>query len=135
MVDLAMKSLMHDKLRFAITVSGVAFAVTLVLMQVGLFLGLLDNASITIEHTDADLWVTSRNTPNVDFAHTFPESRVERVRSTPGVAYADNLIVQFMNVQLPSGAEEGTVVYALRDFERWGIPWNVSAGIRSKPTT
>lgn len=128
MVDLAMKSLLHDKLRFAITVSGVAFAVTLVLMQVGLFLGLLDNASITIEHTDADLWVTSRNTPNVDFAHTFPESRAERVRSTPGVLYADNLIVQFMNVQLPSGAEEGTVVYALHDFERWGIPWNITEG-------
>ncbi|MDB4993129.1 MAG: transporter permease [Myxococcaceae bacterium] len=128
MVDLAMKSLLHDKLRFAITVSGVAFAVTLVLMQVGLFLGLLDNASITIEHTDADLWVTSRNTPNVDFAHTFPESRAERVRSTPGVLHADNLIVQFMNVQLPSGAEEGTVVYALHDFERWGIPWNITEG-------
>ena len=44
-VDLATKSLLHDKLRFLITVSGVAFAVTLVFVQVGLFLGLLDNAS------------------------------------------------------------------------------------------
>ena len=43
-----------------------AFTVTLVLMQVGLFLGLLDNASITIEHTDADLWVTlGRGNPGV----------------------------------------------------------------------
>lgn len=41
MVDLATKSLLHDKLRFVITVSGVAFAVTLVFVQVGLFLGLL----------------------------------------------------------------------------------------------
>ena len=80
------KSLLHDKLRFLITVSGVAFAVTLVFVQVGLFLGLLDNASVTIEHIDADLWVTSRNTPNVDFAHTFPETAVQRVRSVPGVA-------------------------------------------------
>ena len=47
MVDLATKSLLHDKLRFLITVSGVAFAVTLVFVQVGLFMGLLDNASIT----------------------------------------------------------------------------------------
>ena len=43
MVDLATKSLLHDKLRFLITVSGVAFAVTLVFVQVGLFLGLMDN--------------------------------------------------------------------------------------------
>jgi putative ABC transport system permease protein len=128
MVDLARKNLLHDKLRFLITVSGVAFAVTLVFVQVGLFRGLLDNASITIEHLDADLWVTSHNTPNVDFAHTFPESYVDRVRSVPGVAAADNLIVWFMTVALPSGAQEGTLVYALEDFGRWKLPWNVVEG-------
>ncbi|MFO0672892.1 MAG: ABC transporter permease [Polyangiaceae bacterium] len=128
MVDLALKTLVHDKIRFAITVSGVAFAVTLVLVQVGLFQGLLSNATVTIEHIDADLWVTSKNTPNVDFAHAFPESRVERVRSLPGVARADNLIVTFMNVELPSGAEEGSLVYALEDFSKWGIPWKITEG-------
>jgi putative ABC transport system permease protein len=128
MVDLATKSLLHDRLRFVITVSGVAFAVTLVFVQVGLFLGLLDNASVTIDHISADLWVTSRNTPNVDFAHTFPETSVQRVRSVPGVARADNLIVWFMTVNLPSGAQEGTLVYALDDFRRWNIPWNVESG-------
>jgi putative ABC transport system permease protein len=97
-------------------------------VQVGLFLGLLDNASVTIEHISADLWVTSRNTPNVDFAHTFPETAVQRVRSVPGVAAADNLIVWFMTVNLPSGAQEGTLAYALSDFHRWNIPWNVESG-------
>jgi putative ABC transport system permease protein len=128
MVDLARKNLLHDKLRFLITVSGVAFAVTLVFVQVGLFLGLLDNASITIEHLDADLWVTSRNTANVDFAQTFPETAVQRVRSVPGVARADNLIVWFMTVALPTGAKEGTLIYALEDFRRWNLPWNVTEG-------
>src|SRR6266849_5310173 len=128
MVDLARKNLLHDKLRFVITISGVAFAVTLVLVQIGLFLGLLDNATITIEHLPADLWVTSKNTPNVDFAHTFPESRLQRVRSVPGVEMADNLIVQFMNVSLPTGAEESSVVYGLENFERWAFPWHVVEG-------
>jgi putative ABC transport system permease protein len=128
MVDLATKSLLHDKLRFLITVSGVAFAVTLVFVQVGLFLGLMDNASLTIEKIPADLWVTSHNTPNVDFAHTFPETYVKRVRSIPGVERADNLIVWFMNVNLPNGAVEGTEVYALEDFQRWRFPWNVAEG-------
>jgi putative ABC transport system permease protein len=128
MVDLARKNLLHDKLRFLITVSGVAFAVTLVFVQVGLFMGLLDNASITIEHLDADLWVTSRNTANVDFAQTFPETAVQRVRSIPGVLRADNLIVWFMTIALPTGSKEGTLVYALEDFERWNLPWNVTEG-------
>jgi putative ABC transport system permease protein len=127
-VSLARKNLLHDKLRFAITVTGVAFAVTLVFVQVGLFLGLLDNASITIEKMNADLWVTSRNTPNIDFSHTFPETYVQRVRSVPGVERADNLIVWFMQMSLPSGAQEGTLVYALEEFGAWNIPWNVKEG-------
>jgi putative ABC transport system permease protein len=127
-VDLATKSLLHDKLRFFITVSGVAFAVTLVFVQVGLFLGLMSNASLTIDQIEADLWVTSRNTPNVDFAHAFPETYIKRVRSTPGVAQADNLIVWFMNVNLPTGAVEGTEVYALENFGRWNFPRNIVEG-------
>jgi putative ABC transport system permease protein len=121
-VDLATKSLLHDKLRFFITVSGVAFAVTLVFVQVGLFIGLMSNASLTIENIDADLWITSRNTPNVDFAHTFPETHVKRVRSIPGVQRADNLIVWFMQVNLPTGAIEGTETYALENFATWNFP-------------
>jgi putative ABC transport system permease protein len=127
-VDLAVKSLLHDKLRFFITVSGVAFAVTLVFVQVGLFMGLMSNASLTIDQIDADLWVTSHNTPNVDFAHTFPETYIKRVRSIDGVQRADNLIVWFMNVNLPTGAVEGTEVYALESFADWNFPQGVAEG-------
>jgi putative ABC transport system permease protein len=128
MVSLARKNLFHDRLRFVITVSGVAFAVTLVLVQVGLFMGLLDKSTVTIRHASADLWITARNTPNIDFARTFPETAVLRARSVPGVARADNLIVAFVTIQLPSGALEGAVVYALEDFAGWNLPWNVPEG-------
>jgi len=125
MVSLARKNLLHDWLRFAITVAGVSFAVTLILVQVGLFMGLLGKSTVTIENASADIWVTSKETPNVDFAHTFPETTVLRVRGVPGVQRADNLILQFMNIMLPSGAEEGCLVYALDDFQAWNLPWNV----------
>ena len=128
MVDLALKILLHDKLRFAITVAGVAFAVALVLSQIGLFFGLLNNATLTIRHAKADLWVTSHATPNVDFAHQFPENYVNRVRSVPGVERADNLIVTFMNIQLPTGAEEGGVFYAMEDHAAWDLPWKIEQG-------
>ena len=128
MVDLGLKTLLHDKVRFLITVSGVAFAVTLVLVQVGLFVGLLDNSTITIRKLDADLWITSKNSPNLDFVHQFPEANLYRARAVPGVLRADNLILSFMQVALPTGAEETAIVYAMEDFRRWGIPWNISAG-------
>jgi putative ABC transport system permease protein len=128
MVSLARKNLLHDRLRFVITLAGVAFAVTLVLVQVGLFMGLLNKATVTIENASAEIWVTSKGTPNVDFAHTFPETAVLRVRGVPGVERADNLLIQFMNIQLPSGAEEGGLVYALNDFTAWNLPWAVNEG-------
>src|SRR5438270_12897152 len=128
MVHLATKILLDDKTRFLTTVSGVAFAVMLVIVQVGIFLGMLESASITIERLDADLWVTARNTPNIDFANTFPESYVQRVRSVPGVLRADNLIVWFVTVALPSGAKETALVYGLENFPRWGMPWSMEGG-------
>jgi putative ABC transport system permease protein len=128
MVDLAVKILLDDKARFLTTVSGVGFAVALVYVQVGLFVGLLASASITIDRMDADLWVAAHNTPNVDFANPFSETYVNRVRSVPGVGRADNLIVWFATVALPGGAKESAVVYALKDFTRWNLPWKVLEG-------
>lgn len=128
MVDLALKNLLHDRLRFAMTVSAMAFAVTLILVQSGLFLGILGNASITIDRSSADIWVTGREACNVDFAHSFPESLVDRVRSVPGVARADNLVVVILEIALPGGRQEGAMVYALDDFRHWRLPWEVLEG-------
>ena len=128
MVDLAVKSLLHDRVRFVITISGVAFAVALILVQVGLFIGILDNSTVMIRKLGADLWVTSRNSQNLDFVHHFQEKRLDLVRSTPGVARADNLVLEFVNMRLPSGADETMIVYALNDFAAWKFPWNVVSG-------
>src|SRR4051812_46822926 len=128
MIDLARKILLHDKLRFLITVCGVGFSVALVLVQSGLFLGLLDNASVTIDHMDADIWVAAKNTPNIDFARTFPDTYVYRVRAINGVARADNLSVWFLRMALPNGAQEGVEVYGMERFHEWGMPWHVAEG-------
>ena len=101
MVDLARKILFYDRLRFLITVAGVGFAVTLVLAQTGLFLGLMDNAASAVDHMDADIWVAAKNTPNIDFARAFPDTYVEQVRAIDGVERADNLIVWFIRMALP----------------------------------
>ena len=128
MVSLARKNLLHDRIRFAITLAGVAFAVTLVLVQVGLFLGLLGKATVTIENSNADIWIVARNTPNVDFGNPFPETVFLRARGLAGVERADNAIVQFVNIQLPNGATENSLVYGLSDPAYWNLPWKVEAG-------
>ncbi len=105
---------------------GISFAVILVFVQVGLFEGLLSNASLMIDRAHADLWITSKKTPNIDFPQYFSSKFVDRVREIPDVVRADNLVVSYMNVTLPSGAAEGIEVYGMRDFRPWGIPWNLT---------
>lgn len=128
MIDIARKILLHDKLRFAITVSGVAFAVTLVCVQTGLFFGLLQSATVTIDQGNADIWITSHNTANVDFAIPFSETLVQRVRSVPGVDAADNLLVWFLQMKLPTGSTETVILYGLERFTPWRLPWNIREG-------
>jgi putative ABC transport system permease protein len=128
MIDLALKMLLDEKARFAATVLGVGFSAGLVLIQCGLFFGLLSNASITIEKLPADLWITARNAPNIDFGNPFSETYVERVRSVPGVALADNLIVWYATVSLPTGAKESVVYYGLENFAAWHFPWAIESG-------
>ena len=128
MVSLARKNLLHDRIRFAITLAGVAFAVTLVLVQVGLFLGLLGKATVTIENSNADIWIVGRNTPNIDFGRPIPETLVLRSRGVTGVERAENAIVQFITIQLPNGATENVLVYGLADGAFWNLPWKVEEG-------
>jgi putative ABC transport system permease protein len=128
MIDLAFKMILDEKARFAATILGVGFASALIMIQLGLFFGLLENASITIDHLDAQLWVTARNSSNVDFGNPFPETYVQRIRSIPGVARADNLIVFYGIVSLPTGAKETIIYYGLDDFAAWNFPWDIVSG-------
>jgi putative ABC transport system permease protein len=128
MIDVALRMLLHDRAKLIITVVGVAFSVGLVLVQVGLFRGILANATVSIEQADADIWVTSRQTPNIDFPHYFPESYVDRVRSVDGVERADNLLVVYVGMQLPNGAEETVLVYAADNPTTWRLPWTIMEG-------
>ena len=91
-------------------------------------MGLLSKATVTIERASADVWVTSRTHAERRLRHTFPETSVLRVRGVAGVERADNLIINFMNLQLPSAPRTGTLVYALEDFGAWNLPWSVPEG-------
>jgi putative ABC transport system permease protein len=128
MVSLARKNLLHDPIRFAITLAGVAFAVTLILVQVGLFLGLLDKATVSIRKSNVDVWIVGKNTPNIDFGKPFPDTAFLRARGVPGVERADNAILQFINIQLPTGATENAQVYGLADPVFWSLPWKLEVG-------
>ncbi len=127
----AVKNLLHDRVRFAITVAGITVAIWLIFLQGGIYLGFMNNASSMISHTDADVWIVSRNSPNFDWSKPFPQRYLRKVRSTTGVARAQTLIFAWAFMRLPTGGTEQVELigyHPSREEKGWGEPWAFSQG-------
>src|SRR6516165_4848812 len=128
MIPLAQRNLMHDKVRLAVTLTGVVFAVVLIVVELGLFVGFTVTTSSIIDKSNVDLWIVSRGTPYIEQGSVFSESKLYQVLATPGVASADKYIVRFSNWKTPEGAEEGIQIVGFNPYSGIGGPWNVVEG-------
>src|SRR6516162_3951398 len=128
MPPLAQRNLMHDKVRLAVTLTGVVFAVVLIVVQLGLFVGFTVTTSSIIDKSRVDLWIVSRGTPYIEQGSAFSERKLYQVLATPGVASADKYIVRFSNWKTPEGAEEGIQIVGFNLYSGVGGPWNVVEG-------
>ncbi len=98
MVSLALRNLLRERVRLAISVGGVAFAVAMIILIRGLFVAYQTRVSDFFGSIRADLWVLESGT--ADFFHSFSllpfEVRSELERA-PGVAsvrpYVARLVV------------------------------------------
>ena len=66
MLWLAFRMLFQERGRLIITLVGIVFSTVLTLVEVGIYLGMMGNATSVVRHTDADIWVLSQNVPNFD---------------------------------------------------------------------
>jgi putative ABC transport system permease protein len=88
---LARRNLFHDKVRFAVTLTGIVFALVLIIIQFGLFLGFTTTTSNNIDHSNADLWVVFHGVGYFDTGRNFSERKFYQVLSTPGVERAESI--------------------------------------------
>ncbi len=128
MWTLARKILLHDRIKFTVAAAGVSISVMMVLVQIGLYLGFMQNASNLIDHSHADVWVMGDANENFDFAAPIDERAYYRVASTPGVARAERMILGFGQFRLDDGGTTGVQVVGLEDGSRLLRPWNVTGG-------
>ena len=68
MASLAVRNLFHDRVRLVVTLTGIVFAVVLVAVQAGLFLGFTTTTSNVIDNSGADFWVVSRGVGYLEVA-------------------------------------------------------------------
>jgi putative ABC transport system permease protein len=127
-VRIALRNLLHDRIRLAVTITGVVFAVVLIAVQGGLFVGFTTATSCVIENTEADVWVASRGVRNFDVTHPLRERKYHQVLSVPGVARAEKFIVQFANWKKPEGGMESVEVVGFDLDSGLGRPWAMAQG-------
>lgn len=128
MPPLAQRNLLHDKVRLTVTLTGIVFAVVLIVVELGLFVGFTVTTSSIIDKSKVDLWIVSRGTPYIEQGSVFSERKLYQVLATPGVARADKYIVRFSNWKTPLGAESGIQVVGFNPYSGIGGPWNVVEG-------
>ncbi len=128
MWTLARKILFHDRVKFAVAAAGVSISVVLILVQIGLYFGFMQNASNLIDHSKADIWITGQGNQNFDFAAAMDDRVFYRVAETPGVAKAEQMILAFGMFKLPSGGDQGVQVVGIEKDTTLIRPWRVVAG-------
>jgi putative ABC transport system permease protein len=128
MPPLAQRNLVHDKVRLTVTLTGIVFAVVLIVVEFGLFVGFTVTTSSIIDNSKVDLWIVSKGTPYIEQGAPFSERKLYQVLATPGVAAAEKYIVRFTQWKTHEGAEESTQVVGFDPYSRIGGPWNLVEG-------
>jgi putative ABC transport system permease protein len=128
MPRLAQRNLFHDKVRLTVTLTGIVFAVVLIVVELGLFVGFTKTTSGLIDHSNADLWVASKNVPYIEQGVAFSERKLNQVRAVPGVSAAEKYIAHWTQWKLPNGSEESVQIVGINVDSNMGRPWNLVEG-------
>lgn len=128
MASLAIRNLLHDRVRLVVTLVGIVFSVVLSAIQLGLFMGFRAATADVIARSDANLWVMSKGVTHLESAVPYPERRLYQVLQVPGVARAERYLVNFSQWSRPDGAEEGIMVIGVEPTATMGLPWNLTSG-------
>ncbi|GFM37321.1 ABC transporter permease [Desulfovibrio psychrotolerans] len=127
-LTIARQNLFHDKLRLGVTLTGVAFAVLLVTVQIGLFIGFTTTISAVIDHSGADMWIASRGVKNFDIAQPLKERLLYRARALPQVEETARFLIRFADWKKPDGGQESIQIIGYETAKGLGGPWGLVQG-------
>jgi putative ABC transport system permease protein len=125
---LAQRNLFHDKVRLAVTLTGIVFSVVLIVVQLGLFIGFTTATSNLIDHSGADLWITSKNVPYVEQGVAFSERKLNQVRAVEGVSDAQKIIAHWTQWKRHDGGQESVQIVGMNVDDPLERPWNLVEG-------
>ncbi|HEX4130698.1 MAG TPA: ABC transporter permease DevC [Pirellulales bacterium] len=92
---LALRNLVHERVRAGVAVAGVAFAVVLILMQLGFFFSVARTATLVYDRLNFDLAIVSSDYLHMGKAGMIPLERLYQAQDLPEVAGASPFWVSF----------------------------------------
>jgi len=126
---LAFRNLVHDKIRLTATIAGLTFAVILIGVQLGLYLGVRKIVSAMIDHTNAELWIVPFAARSFEEAFAvLGEHERHQALATPGVKRVIPLVVFFGTWNRPDGGITHVVVVGCNAEDGGLAPWNLRSG-------
>lgn len=126
---LALRNLLHDHVRLAVTLIGILFSIVLVAVQLGLYLGSSEMITANIARSNADLFITTYGAKSFEDGGVLLSDRERhQALATPGVESVVPLVVSFAEWRKPSGGSSRVVLVGSDADDHGLVPWNLTEG-------
>jgi putative ABC transport system permease protein len=125
---IAWRNLVHDRIRLAVTLIGIAFSTILMGLQLGLLLNFMHTTSTIVDHAGADLWVVAHGVRSVDLATPLEARRRFQSLAVDGVGIAEPYLLQFAFWKKANGVRETVIIVGVDPHAEMGSPWAVLPG-------
>lgn len=129
MIALALRIIAHSPMRYIVALLGISVAAGLAFIQLGLYRGFKENASMVVDHTQGDIWVCAEFSDNFDFPNALNKVHLDQVRATPGVQWAYPMLVVFADWKLADGESQTVQVVGFDSEKGVGGPWTMIEGL------
>lgn len=129
MIRLATRNLRHGRARLALSVGGVALALTLIFALDAIFTGSEQRITAYIDRSGADVWVSQSGVRNLHMAASALPSRAAAVvREVSGVGSVTPILYLTNRVEIGDQRNLAYII-GLPPDARAGRPWQVAEGV------
>jgi len=128
MPPLAWRNLLYDKIRLVATLTGVTFAVVLIVVELGLFCGFRETTSCLIDNSHADIWVSTPNVAYLELGAAFNDRKIYQMKTVPGVADVQKYIVRTTLWKRLDGGFQTIEIVGFNPTANMGGPWSLEQG-------
>jgi putative ABC transport system permease protein len=119
---IAWRNLVHDRVRFTVTLVGIAFSTVLMGIQLGMLLNFMHTTSIIVDQAGADIWIAAQGTSSVDLATPIEERRRFQALAVEGVAKAEPMLLVFRPWKRTDGVRVMAIIIGVDLDAEMGLP-------------